>query len=68
MKKLILLLLAIVATSGVANALSFNIEVGDQPYYVHGAGYWAHGVYWVWVPGHWGPHHHHWIHGHYARR
>jgi hypothetical protein len=68
MKKLILLLLAIAATSGVASALSLNIEVGDHPYYVHGAGYWANGVYWVWVPGHWGPHHRHWIHGHYARR
>jgi hypothetical protein len=68
MKKLLLLLLAIIATSGGANALSINIDVGDQPYYVHGSGYWANGVYWVWVPGHWGPHHRHWVHGHYARR
>ena len=68
MKKLVLLLLAIITTSGVANALSINIDVGDRPYYVHGGGYWVNGVYWVWVPGHWGPHHRRWIHGHYAPR
>jgi hypothetical protein len=41
--------------------------VGDRPYYVHGGGYWVHGVYWVWIPGHRGPHGR-WIHGHYAPR
>jgi hypothetical protein len=67
MKKLVLLLIAVLPISGVARAISLNIEIGDQPYYVHGAGYWAGGVYYVWVPGHWGPHHH-WIHGHYRVR
>jgi hypothetical protein len=37
-----------------ANAISINIDVGDQPYYVHGPGYWYDGAYWVWVPGHLG--------------
>ena len=67
MKKLALLLAIMLGISGIANALSFNIEVGDQPYYVHGGGYWVRGVYWVWVPGHWNRHHV-WIHGHYAPR
>ena len=71
MKKLALLFVALLSVSGLfasaAHALSINIDVGDQPYYVHGPGYWVNGVYWVWVPGHRGPHGH-WIHGHYARR
>ena len=64
MKKLALVFAAIVGLSGVANALSLNIEVGDRPYYVHGARWWNNGAYWCWVPGHWN-HYHHWVHGHY---
>lgn len=71
MKKLILLLVAVCSMSGVAQAISLNIEVGDQPYYTYGQRYWARGAYWCWVPGHWSWHHHHhakvWIHGHYQR-
>jgi len=71
MKKLALILAAVLGMSGIVattvDAISINIDVGDQPYYVHGPGYWVNGVYWVWVPGHWGPHHR-WIHGHYVRR
>ena len=66
MKKLGLLLIAVLSMSGIANAISLNIEVGDQPYYIHGSRYWAQGAYWCWVPGHWS-HHHVWIHGHYRR-
>jgi hypothetical protein len=66
MKKLVLLLTAMVSLSGVAQAISLNIEVGDRPYYLYGERYWARGAYWCWVPGHWGRHHY-WIHGHYRR-
>jgi hypothetical protein len=72
MKKLALILAAVLGMSGIVattvDAISINIDIGDQPYYVHGPGYWANGVYWVWVPGHWGPHRRVWIHGHYVRR
>jgi hypothetical protein len=68
MKKLVLLLIAVLSISGVAQAVSLNIEVGDQPYYIHGPGYWDQGVYWVWVPGHWNHNHTVFVHGHYRRR
>ena len=70
MKKLALLLAAMLCLSGVANAISISIGIGDQPYYTHGPGYWYGGVYYVWVPGHWEWHHHHkvWIHGYYVVR
>ena len=74
MKKLALLFAAVLAMNGIfatsANAISISIGVGDQPYYVHGPGYWSGGAYYVWVPGHWEYHHHHkvWIHGYYVVR
>ena len=59
-KKLALLFAVLLGASGIvsttANAISLNIEVGDRPYYLHGPGYWSGGVYYVWVPGHWGRH------------
>ena len=70
MKKLAMLFIALLCLSGIAsraNALSLNIDIGDRPYYTHGPGYWNNGVYWVWVPGHRGPHGRWWP-GHYARR
>jgi hypothetical protein len=70
MKKLVLLFVAVFGLSGLANAITINIDVNDRPYYSHGPGYWYGRVYYVWVPGHWGWHHHHkvWIHGHYRPR
>ena len=74
MKKTALLIAAVAFMSGIlapaANAISLNINVGDQPYYSHGRGYWNSGVYYVWVPGHWTIRHNHrvWIHGHYRVR
>jgi hypothetical protein len=69
MKKLTLLFAALFccmsAFTSTANAISLNIEVGDQPYYTYGPRYWARGAYWCWVPGHWSRHHRVWIHGHY---
>ncbi|MDQ2868553.1 MAG: hypothetical protein M3R59_09130 [Verrucomicrobiota bacterium] len=53
--------------SSVAKADRLEIEVGDRPYYTHGARY-ADGEYdMMWVPGHWSDYGHHWIHGHYRR-
>jgi hypothetical protein len=68
-KKLAVLLIALLSVGGIANAISIDIGVGDRPYYIYGPGYWSGGVYYVWIPGHWaGPRHRVWIHGHYARR
>ena len=49
---------------------SVSIAVGDRPYYVHGAGYYAGHAYYGWRPGHWTWRHHQrvWIHGHYLVR
>jgi hypothetical protein len=73
MKKLALLLAALfcIGLGSPADAISISIGVGDEPYYVHGPGYWAGGVYYVWIPGHWcgwRNHHRVWCHGHYAVR
>jgi len=72
MKKLTLLLAAVLTMSGIfattATAISISIGIGDQPYYIYGPGYWSGGVYYVWVPGHWNRYHTVWIHGHYRRR
>jgi len=71
MKKLVLLFAILLGVSGIANAISINIGIGDQPYYVHGPGYWSGGLYYVWIPGHWcgWRHHHHiWCHGQYVVR
>jgi hypothetical protein len=74
MKKLMSLLAVLLCLVCVlapsANALRFVIEAGDNPYYIHGPGYWAGRVYYVWVPGHWGVRHGHrvWVHGHYRVR
>ena len=74
MKKLGLLLATLFCLSGfgtTANAIGISIGVGDQPYYVHGPGYWYGRTYYVWIPGHWcgWRHGHHiWCHGHYAVR
>lgn len=73
-KKLVLLIAVLVCGSGIfapiAKAISFEINVGDRPYYHHGPGYWSGGYYYVWIPGHWSWRHHHrvWIHGHYRVR
>jgi len=65
-----LLLSAIAATSLLPFSLpaqELRIEMGDRPYYTHGARYWSSGTEMVWVPGHWSENRHHWVHGHYMR-
>jgi hypothetical protein len=70
MKTLALLFAVILGISGIANAISISIGINDQPYYIHGPGYWYGGVYYVWVPGHYALRHGHqvFIHGHYRVR
>jgi hypothetical protein len=71
MKKLALLFAILLGVSSIANAISISIGIGDEPYYIHGPGFWSGGLYYVWIPGHWcgWRHHHHiWCHGHYAVR
>src|SRR2546430_14085377 len=72
MKRKLLILLAAVAAVATpmveqAQAISFEIAVGDRPYY-HGGGYWHEGYYWVLVPGHYSPRRGGWGPGHYVRR
>jgi hypothetical protein len=50
----------------VLRAEDIKIEVGDRPFYSHGARYWQGDYEMVWAPGHWDDHHH-WVHGKYAR-
>jgi hypothetical protein len=67
-KLLLLVVLAASFTFGaVAQAAGISIEIGDRPYYTHGAHYWAGEYEMIWVPGHWSEHGHHWVHGHYRR-
>ncbi len=73
--KLAVLLAALICAGGVmapktAEAIRFNIEIGDRPYYTHGPWYWNNGARWYWIPGHWSWRHHRhvWIPGHYAPR
>ena len=68
--KIGIFLAVLAAMASMANAVIVNVVVGDRPYYSRGPGYYVGHVYWVWIPGHWGWHHHHkvWIHGHYAPR
>ena len=65
-----LLLVAIIAASillpAAVRAQGISIQIGDQPFYTHGARYWADDYEMVWVPGHMSRGHH-WIHGQYIR-
>jgi hypothetical protein len=64
-----LLLVAMVATSllvpAAVRAQGISIEIGDRPYYSHGARYWAGDYEMIWVPGH--RSRDGWTHGHYVR-
>jgi hypothetical protein len=66
-----LLLIALVATSllvpAAVRAQGISIEIGDRPYYSHGARYWAGDYEMIWVPGHRSESGRRWIHGHYIR-
>jgi hypothetical protein len=65
-----LLLVAIIVTSillpAALRADGISIQVGDRPFYTHGARYWDRDYEMVWVPGH-VSRDGHWIHGQYVR-
>ena len=65
-----LLLVAIIAASiitpAAVRAQGISIQIGDRPFYTHGARYWDSDYEMVWVPGHMSRHGH-WIHGQYVR-
>lgn len=63
---ILLSLLAAVFFSPSANALTFEVNVGDRPYYQGYQQFWDYGWNWVWVPGH--MHNHHWVHGYYIKK
>ena len=54
------------ALSTAAQAIGFNIDIGDRGYYNHGPRYYDGDWAYNWVPGH--RYHCRWIHGHYRRR
>ncbi len=66
-----LLLVAIIAASiltpAAVRADGISIQIGDRPFYNHGARYWDGDFEMVWVPGHMSRFGHHWIHGKYIR-
>jgi hypothetical protein len=66
-RTLVIAALALVSglSAPLAQAIHLDVEIGDRDYYVHGPGYWHGRVHYCWIPGHWGHHHNHWIHGHY---
>ncbi|HWY51071.1 MAG TPA: hypothetical protein VNW72_06275 [Chthoniobacterales bacterium] len=66
-----LLLVAVIAASiltpAALRADGISIQIGDRPFYNHGARYWDGGYEMIWVPGHMSRFGHHWIHGQYVR-
>ena len=64
-----LILVAILGASVIlpaaVQAERITVQIGDRPFYNHGARYWEGDSEMVWVPGHMSRHH--WIHGHYIR-
>ena len=66
-----LLLGAIIAASiltpAAVRAQGISIQIGDRPFYNHGARYWEGDYEMIWVPGHMSRSGNHWIHGYYVR-
>src|ERR1700719_1724880 len=64
-----LLLIAVIAASiltpAAVRAQGISIQIGDRPFYSHGARYWDGDYEMVWVAGH--NEGHHWIHRQYVR-
>lgn len=48
-----------------AEAIEIRVELGDRPYYTHGARYWHNDYEYIWVPGY--RKGRRWVHGHYRR-
>ncbi|HMJ05726.1 MAG TPA: hypothetical protein VK474_05675 [Chthoniobacterales bacterium] len=64
---IVLLAISALLLAPTVGAQGISIEIGDRPYYTHGASYWDGGVEYYWVPGHRGRHHR-WVRGHYVGR
>jgi hypothetical protein len=64
-KLLLVALAASILLPAAVRADGISIQIGDRPFYNHGARYWAGDYEMVWVPGH--SEGHHWIHGQYVR-
>jgi hypothetical protein len=63
---LVALILASILIPAAVRADRLEIQIGDRPFYSHGARYWAGDYEMIWVPGHMSRHGH-WIHGQYVR-
>lgn len=46
-------------------AAGLSVQIGDRPYYTHGARYWDRDNEMIWMPGHMSRRG--WVHGHYVR-
>jgi hypothetical protein len=64
---LVALIVASILIPAAVRADRLEIQIGDRPYYSHGARYWANDYEMIWVPGHMSRYGHNWIHGHYMR-
>lgn len=63
---LVALIVASILIPAAVRADRLEIQIGDRPFYSHGARYWAGDYEMIWVPGHMSRHGH-WIHGQYVR-
>jgi hypothetical protein len=62
---LVAIIAASILTPAAVRAQGISIQIGDRPFYNHGARYWDGDYEMVWVPGH--NEGHHWKHGQYVR-
>jgi hypothetical protein len=64
---LVALIVASILIPAAVRADRLEIQIGDRPFYSHGARYWTGDYEMIWVPGHMSRFGHHWVHGHYIR-
>ena len=64
---LVALIVASILIPAAVRADRLEIQIGDRPFYSHGARYWAGDYEMIWVPGHMSRFGHHWVHGYYIR-
>jgi len=64
---LVAIVMASILTPAVMRAEGISIQIGDRPFYNHGARYWDGDYEMIWVPGHMSRFGHHWVHGMYVR-
>jgi len=64
---LVAIIAASILTPAAVRAQGISIQIGDRPFYNHGARYWDGDYEMIWAPGHMSRFGHHWIHGLYVR-